>query len=158
MALAAIRSKAVVLLLLIRCWLLLPMWDSWIVLCFVVRYFVSTIVLQSSRWGRELVALLCLSSWWLVIVVWLSSTMPRVCLQLVIVVIPDHTHFLFCVFLLPTSLHELNWFFTRCHWVIRGRKILPFSKNSFKALVSCFPLFYIDTNTIDSWHEWNTKD
>ena len=84
------------------------MWDSVIVLCFVVRYFVSTIVLQSSQWGRELVALLCLSSWWLVIVVWLSSTMPRVCLQLVIVVKPDHTHFLFCVFLLPTSLHELN--------------------------------------------------
>ena len=40
----------------------------------------------------ELVALLCLSSWYLVIVVWLFLTMPRVCLQFVIVVIPDHTH------------------------------------------------------------------
>ena len=56
---------------------------------------------------RELVALLCKSSWCLVIVVRLftstsmiySSTpngrhlpMPRVCLQFVIVVFPDHTH------------------------------------------------------------------
>ena len=38
MTLAAFRSQAVVLLLLIRCRLLLPLWDS--VLCFVVRYFV----------------------------------------------------------------------------------------------------------------------
>ena len=52
-ALAAARSQAVVLLLLIRCWLLLPLWDSVIVLYFVVRYFVSILVLQSSRWGRE---------------------------------------------------------------------------------------------------------
>ena len=44
---------------------------------------------------RELVALLCLSSWCLVIVVSLFLTMPRVCLQLVIVVFPDHTHFCF---------------------------------------------------------------
>ena len=35
---------------------------------------------------RELVALLCLSSWCLVIVVWLFITVPRVCLQFVIVV------------------------------------------------------------------------
>ena len=47
-ALAAVRSKAVVLLLLIRCWLLLPLWDSVIVICFVVPYFVSILVLQSS--------------------------------------------------------------------------------------------------------------
>ena len=41
---------------------------------------------------RELVALLCLSSWCLVIVVWLFLTRPHVCLQFVIVVFPDHTH------------------------------------------------------------------
>ena len=46
-------KQAVVLLLLIRCWLLLPFWDSVIVLCFVVRYFVSILALQSSRWGRD---------------------------------------------------------------------------------------------------------
>ena len=44
---------------------------------------------------RELVALLCLSSWCLVIVVWHFSTMPQVCLQFVIVVFPDHTNLLF---------------------------------------------------------------
>ena len=45
---------------------------------------------------RELVALLSLSSWCLEIVVWLFLAVPRVCLQFVIVVFPDHTHLLFC--------------------------------------------------------------
>ena len=44
---AAVRSKVVVLLL-IFCLLLLPLWESVIVLCFVVRYFMSILVLQSS--------------------------------------------------------------------------------------------------------------
>ena len=44
---------------------------------------------------RELVALLCLSSWCLVIVVWLFFTMSRVCLQFVIVIFSDHTHYYF---------------------------------------------------------------
>ena len=44
---------------------------------------------------RKLVALLCLSSWCLVVVVWLFLTMPRVCQQFVIVVFSDNTHF-FC--------------------------------------------------------------
>ena len=43
----------------------------------------------------ELIALLCLPSWCLMIVVWLFLTMPWVCLQFVIVVFPDHTHLLF---------------------------------------------------------------
>ena len=46
---------------------------------------------------RELVALLSLSSWCLVIVVWLFLMVPWVCLQFMIVVFPDHTHLLFCV-------------------------------------------------------------
>ena len=52
-ALAVVRSKVMVLLLLIRCWLLLPLWDSVIVPCFVVCCFVSIQVLQSSWWGRN---------------------------------------------------------------------------------------------------------
>ena len=44
---------------------------------------------------RELVALLWLSSWCLVIVVWLFLAVPWVCLQFVIVVFADHTHLLF---------------------------------------------------------------
>ena len=44
----AVRSKVVVLLLLTFCLLLLPLWESVIVLCLVVRYFMSILVLQSS--------------------------------------------------------------------------------------------------------------
>ena len=51
------------------CLLLLPLWESAIALCFVVRYFMSILVLQSSWWGREswLLYLICLPgvSWWL---------------------------------------------------------------------------------------------
>ena len=46
---------------------------------------------------RELVALLSLSSWCLVIVVCLFLAVPWVCLQFVIVVFPDHTHYFFCL-------------------------------------------------------------
>ena len=47
------------------------------------------------RLKRELVALLGLSSWCLVMIVWLFFTVPYVCLRLVIVVFPDQTHY-FC--------------------------------------------------------------
>ena len=69
----------------------LPLWESVIVLCFVVRYFMSILVLQSSWWGRES-WLLC---WSLVMVERLFLAVPRGCLQFVIVVFPDHTHLLF---------------------------------------------------------------
>ena len=44
---------------------------------------------------RELIALLNMSSWCLVMVERLFLTVPRGCLQFVIVVFPDHTHLLF---------------------------------------------------------------
>ena len=55
---AAVCSKTVVLLLLYS--LLLPLWDSVTVLCFVVRSFVS-IVFQLYLWGKEswLLCLVC---------------------------------------------------------------------------------------------------
>ena len=70
------------------------LWESVIFLCFVVLYVPSSfaIILIGTR---ELVALFNLSSWCLVIVVWLFLAVPLVCLQFVIVVFPDHTHFLF---------------------------------------------------------------
>ena len=43
---------------------------------------------------RKLVVLLCQFSLCLVIVVWRFHTMPRVCLQIMILVFPDHTHLL----------------------------------------------------------------
>ena len=42
------KISNIVLLLLTFCLLLLPLWESVIVLCFVVRYFMSILVLQSS--------------------------------------------------------------------------------------------------------------
>ena len=83
---AVVHSKAVVLLLLTWCLLLLPLWESVIVLCFVVYYA----IIWMGR--RELVDLLSLSSWCPVIVVLLFLAVPWVCLQFVIVVFPDHTH------------------------------------------------------------------
>ena len=62
----------------------------------VVRYFMSFLFCNHlDGKERELVALLSLSSWCLVVVVWLFLTVPWVCLQFVIVVFPDHTHLLF---------------------------------------------------------------
>ena len=46
---------------------------------------------------RELVALLSFSSWRLVIIVGLFLAMLWVCLPVVIVVFPDHTHLLFLI-------------------------------------------------------------
>ena len=54
-AMAAVRSKAVVLLL-IHCWLLVPLWDSVIVLRFVVRYVLSVQV-----FAADIFILRCLS-------------------------------------------------------------------------------------------------
>ena len=61
-------------------------------LCCVLLCVHSSFAIISTK-KRELAALLCLSSWCLVNVVWLFLTMPRVCLQFVIVVFPDHTNY-----------------------------------------------------------------
>ena len=97
MAWAAVRSKAVVLLVLTLCLLLLPLWESVIVLrmfCCTLLYVHSgiAIILMGKR---ELITLLNLSSWCLVMVEWLFLAVPWGCLQFVIVVLSDHTHLLF---------------------------------------------------------------
>ena len=63
-------------------------------LCFVVRYFMSILVLQPSRWGRE--------SWALCLVLLVSRdgcvALPRGAMGLyafVIVLFPDQPHLLF---------------------------------------------------------------
>ena len=56
-----------------------------------VHYSIAIILMGK----RELIALLGLSSWCLVMVERLFLTVPRGCLQFVIVVFPDHTHLLF---------------------------------------------------------------
>ena len=55
---------------------------------------------------RGLVALLCLSSWCHVIVMWFSLAMPWVCPQFVIVVFPDHTHLLFLVIVKTININK----------------------------------------------------
>ena len=47
------KIKAVVLLLFIHCLLLLSLFVCFFGHCFVAQYFVSFLVLRSSRWGRE---------------------------------------------------------------------------------------------------------
>ena len=85
-----------VLLLLTFCLLLLPLWESVIVLCFVVRYFyVHSSIAIILMGKREPVALLNLSSWCLVMVERLFLAVPPGFLRFVTVVFPDHTHILF---------------------------------------------------------------
>ena len=64
--------------------------------CCTLLYFHSSIafILMGKK---ELVALLNLSSWFIVMVEWLFLAVPLDCLRFVIVVFPDHTHFLFLI-------------------------------------------------------------
>ena len=64
---------------------------------FLYVHFSIAIILMGKR---ELIALLNLSSWCLVMVERLFLTVPRGCLQFVIVVFPDHTHLLLLKWLL----------------------------------------------------------
>ena len=61
--------------------------------CYTLLYVPSSFAITLMG-KRKLVALLSLSSWCFVIVVWLFLVLPWVCLQFVIVVFPDHTHYL----------------------------------------------------------------
>ena len=68
---------------------------------------------------RELVALLGLSFWCLMIVVWLFLAVPW-CLQFVIVVFPDHTHYFGPPLTeLSGSAHVLRWriFALKTGWI-----------------------------------------
>ena len=55
---------------------------------------------------RELIALLNLSSWYLMMVERLFLAVPWGCLRFVIVVFPDHTHLLFLREDTPTSIQR----------------------------------------------------
>ena len=80
------------------CLLLLPLWESVIVLCFfcMLLYVHSSIAIILMG-KRELVALLNLSSWCLVMVERLFLAVPWGCLWFVIAIFPDHTHLLFWI-------------------------------------------------------------
>ena len=57
---------------------------------------------------RELVALLCSSSWCLVMVERLFLAVPWGCLRFVIVVFPDHTHLLYIYSVVPLIANHFN--------------------------------------------------
>ena len=82
--------------------------------------YVHSIIAIILMGKRELIALLNLSSWCLVMVERLFPTVPRGCLQFVIVVFPDHTHLLFFICLLVSNsivtvcLHYINICFFFC--------------------------------------------
>ena len=50
--------------------------------------------------GKERAGCFTSSSWCLVMVMWLFLTMPGVCLQFVIAVFPDHSHYMCLVLVL----------------------------------------------------------
>ena len=79
---------------------------NFIIFCRTFLYFPSSFAIIL-MWKTELDALLSLSSWFLVIVVWLFLAMPWVSLQFKIVVFPDHTHLLFlysiCMILIKSN-------------------------------------------------------
>ena len=97
---AAVRSKVVVLSLLIYCLRYLPLFVG--VLCLYMYLFCYALLCVHSSFAiilkrkRKLVALLLLSYRCIVTinVLWLFLTVPWVGLQYVIVVFPDHTHFI----------------------------------------------------------------
>ena len=68
-------------------------------------HFSFAIILMEER---ELVALLSLSSWCLVMVVWLFLAVTWVCLRFVIVVFPDHTHYFYCIVKSTKQKYSLN--------------------------------------------------
>ena len=59
--------------------------------CYALLYVHSSFAITLIG-NIELVALLGLSSWCLVMVVWLFLTVSLVCLQFVILLFPDHSH------------------------------------------------------------------
>ena len=69
---------------------------------------------------RELVGLLSLSSWCLVIVVWLSLALSWIFLQFLIVAFSDHTHLLF---LAKQILWLLLAVFMWCKTIVLGLKL-----------------------------------
>ena len=63
--------------------------------CALLRVHSSFAIILIGK--RKLVALLSLSSWCVAIAVWLFLVVPRIGLQFVIVVFPDHSHLFFFV-------------------------------------------------------------
>ena len=91
---AAVRSKTAVLFLLTFLFIvtqILGVCNCSMFCCTLLYVHSSFAIFLMGK--RELVALLTLSSWCLVMVVWLFLVVSWVCLRFVIVIFPDHTHY-----------------------------------------------------------------
>ena len=95
MASPVFRSNVVVLLLMTRCLLLLPLFRGrgfclGSVFFILLYSFVFSMILMGKR---VLAALLQLCSWWFVSasVLWLFLVVPRIRLQCMNMIVPDHT-------------------------------------------------------------------
>ena len=109
---AAVRSKLVVLLLLIWCLMYFPLFVGVLCLplfCNALLCVHSSLAILLKR-KRKLNAWLlsCYSCIVTIKVQWLFLTVPRVGLQCVIVVFPDHTHLLFDLTYTPDLWVRLN--------------------------------------------------
>ena len=86
-----------------------------------------------------MVALLGLSSWCLVIVVWLFLMVPWVCLRFVIVVFPDHTHLLLLTSTLSRELTIRVLTRLVCNFVVRMQQSqFSHTKIHMEALYMCW--------------------
>ena len=95
MSLYSESSGSVVVDSLLIVTLILEIFNCSMFCCVLIYVHSSFAIILMGK--RKMVALLSLSSWCLVIVVWLFLAVPWVCLQSVIVVFPDHTHLLVLV-------------------------------------------------------------
>ena len=86
---------------------------------------------------RKLVALLSLSSWCLVIVVWLFLAVPWVCLQFGIVVLSDHTHLIFLT-------GTIEYFITISMYCIVHQQCEI--RRNLSSRLLCFNSFFADCN------------
>ena len=75
--------------------------------CCALLYVHSSIAI-SVMGKRELVALLSLSSWYFVIVVRLFLAVPWLCLQFVIVISLDHTHYFSYIVIVQKCQYCIN--------------------------------------------------
>ena len=107
--LAAVRSKVVVLLLLIYCLMYFPLYVGVLCLylfCYALLCVYSSFAIILKR-KRKLVALLLLS-YRCIVVLWLFLAAPWVGMQFVIVLFPDHTHLLFYVIYQRVSAGDIR--------------------------------------------------
>ena len=93
-----------------------------------------------------------MSSWCLVIAVWLFLAVPWVCLQSVIVVFPDHTHLLFLTLLIAYKNEPYSPTPGRISWLLFSDRDISWGHTNPScttfSLVSCLLMALINVNLL----------